>query len=457
MAGRALAFGILTASILTFLNPAFANEWQESLTAKVTVAEFPDQQWWEGFKDSYLNDYIQAALKNNPKMAATRIKVEEARAQAGQQLADLLPTASISPSFNRISLPDNIAGSLPIPNPIKLYMLPLNTAYELDLFGKQRNEWQAAKRETDAVAYNSRATEIALTADVTSAYINLLLADQKVKNESENLDLLTQIHALKQNLNQTGIAPYDDVITAERDLAASKSMLSGYQREQSIFAHQLSVLTGVPPENEQTLKRASLSELILPAETAIGIPSELVARRPDVKSRELMLAKAGLDVRAARKAFLPTIKLSAMFSMAGLKFSDAFNWNTLFMQQAANITQPLFQGGRLKSQLKFQKAKYREEVENYRASILDAFKDVEDSLSQLRTGYDDLENNGHRLELTQQEYAHRESLYQQGIIPKLETLQSRSNVLAYEQRNAQSRADVLIATISLYKSLGGGY
>jgi NodT family efflux transporter outer membrane factor (OMF) lipoprotein len=254
-----------------------------------------------------------------------------------------------------------------------------------------------------------------------------------------------------------GLVSYDEVLRARRDAAEAENNLTGFKRQQAIFAHQLSILTGTPPTSAAQIERASLEQLNLPLETEAGAPGELLTRRPDVLAQEKMLESASIDVRVARKAFLPTLNIGAMVGSGALGFKNLWDWGNIFNMQSIALSQPIFQGGKLKAELNYRKAKQKEELENYRQTILTAMKDVEDSLSSLKSGYESLDSNNQQVTLTQKNLQLTNSRYQQGLVPKLDLIQAESELIRYRQNAIQSKADTAIATVSLYKALGGGY
>jgi multidrug efflux system outer membrane protein len=249
----------------------------------------------------------------------------------------------------------------------------------------------------------------------------------------------------------------DEVIRANRDVALAQTSLTMYQQQQALFAHQLAVLVGRTPVSAEHLQRGNLDQLSLPSQTDVGLPAELVERRPDILASEKRLERAAIDVRVARKAFLPTINLGGQLTLASQRFQDVFNWDNKVDVQNVGIKQPLFQGGKLIAGVRFRQARQREQLENYRQTILTAFREVEDQLALLKSNYESLNSNTERLELTKDSLHIAEEQYQQGLIPHLNVLQSETNLAQYQQLIAQSKADAMIATVNLFKALGGGF
>jgi NodT family efflux transporter outer membrane factor (OMF) lipoprotein len=470
-----LAISILISGLFAGFNPAFAKktpkqvappvqvtDWAEAQTplkahiSTVLAPVFPDKQWWEKFEDPNLTAYISAAIQNNPTLNAALLRVAESRALAGQNIAKELPSITFNPGVTRLGLPDNIGGGK-FPSSLALFNLPFQASYELDIWGKNLDRIRSAKRRTEAAEFDSRAVLNTIVGDVASAYVNLLRTDELIQTQKENLKLLQRIEELKASLQQIGLISMDEVLRAKRDVTQAQTDLSTYQQQQALFAHQLSILTGSPPAAAEHLKRGVLDALTLPQQTSVGLPAELITRRPDILAQERRLEQARLDVQIARKAFLPSINLSAMLGLGSGSLGSLFSWSNFFNLISGTASQPVFQGGKLKAELKASKIKQKEQLENYRQTILTALKDVEDSLALLRAGYEHLDSSNERLELTEHDLKLVTNRYQQGLVPHLDVLQAQSELLRYRQSAAQSKAEVAIATVGLYKALGGGF
>lgn len=439
-------------------------QWAESSpspleTTRLTLRDdFPDKQWWDVFNDPYLSSYIHGAIQNNPSLNIAMERVIQARALVRQNVALEWPSVDLNPSYYHLGLPQQgAAAGINLPRSISFYTLPLQASYELDLWGRNLDQIRSSRRQMESMEFQSKTVLTSIVGDVASAYINLLRMDALIQAQQDNLRLLNRIEELKRSRNQAGLTPYDEVLRAERDTTEAESQLAKYQQQQAAFAHQLSVLTGTPPSPQAQLQRGSLESLTLPDETRVGIPSELLTRRPDLLAQEKLLESAHFDVSVARKAFLPKINLSALFVMGALDINKLLDWGNLVNIQSAVINQPLFKGGKLKAELNYRKSRQKEQLESYRQTILNAFKDVEDSIALLKADNAALAANQKRLSLTEKDLSLTESLYQQGLAPRLNALQAQSELIRYRQLALQSKADKAIDTVSLYKALGGGF
>lgn len=435
--------------------------WQENLdatdakTLPTLTSDFPDQSWWREFNDSQLEQYIQAALEHNPDLNIALARIDEARATWHSQISKQLPVANLSGSFLRATLPG--MSGLSLPSPFKLFNFPFQASYELDLFGKYRDQTKAAKRMLEASEQDARSAQIMLCSEVASAYFNLLMSDSLVSTQKDNVALLTKIHALKQSQYSIGLVSFDEVIRADRDVSQAQTNLSDFQKQQALFSHELSVLTGSPPAAQANLPRLDAGQVKLPESIQSGSPDLVLTRRPDIVSAEKKMESARLNIAAARKAFLPSINLSAGLFFFGSKFTDALKWDNHATLQSVSVSQPFTDLYKNYASLNVQKARQKQQLQDYRRVSLNALKDVEDTLAQLRASYQNLGNAEQRQALTAHELELTNSRYQQGLVPKLNVLQGQSELIQYQQRAVQGKMGAAIATVNLYKAIGGGY
>jgi multidrug efflux system outer membrane protein len=427
-----------------------------SMLSTKLEAQFPDKEWWNQYQDSYLARYMSDALRDSPRLEASIHRIEQSRAQVMKIRSDQLPHLAFSPGYAHLGLP-SLGGGGDLPSNISLFLLSFMPSYQVDLFGLNADRTRSARTELKAVEQDSRSLLLSVQGEVATAYFNLLRADYEVSSQQESLELFQKIHSLKENQHQAGLTSYDEVIRSERDVAQALTNLTNYKQQQAMFAHQLAVLTGRPPQSESHLERGKLQDFQLPSTTQMGTLDGLLTRRPDIAAQELRLKRSAIDVTVARKRFLPTIKLSAYAAWAGSTLGKTFSSDSFSNIEMAQGNQQIYEGGAWVGEKRLQRAKQKEQIANYRQTILTAMKEVEDQLSLLKTSYDALNSNSERLDLTKHSLEITQDQQNQGLIPKLNVYQAQSELLQYEQLKAQSKSDAAIATVNLYKALGGGF
>jgi multidrug efflux system outer membrane protein len=288
--------------------------------------EFPDKQWWTGFHDENLNRYIDQALAANPQIIQAQARIEESRALARGVLAQEFPSIALAPTFTRtrVSAAQFAAfgggglSSFTI-KPYNVYTLPVTASYELDLFGKNWNQYQSAKKQVDASVQDYRTAVIALITDVGSAYFNLMAQDKLIQLQKEYIRLSEAQLAANRLQQQEGLISEEEVVIKEGILADARAVLQDYYRSQGLAYHQLAILLGRTPEVTDTLPRADLDDFAIPKTVSAGLPSALIGRRPDILSAENLLEANRINVTAARRHFCPRSICPARSALPSLR------------------------------------------------------------------------------------------------------------------------------------------
>ncbi|MPN30135.1 Outer membrane protein OprM [bioreactor metagenome] len=219
--------------------------------------------------------------------------------------------------------------------------------------------------------------------------------------------------------------------------------------------NQLAVLIGNSSEDSMTLKRSSIDNINLLEDLPQTIPSEIIDQRPDILKSEAEMQAAVLDVKLARKDFLPSINLSGLSGFNAYSMSSLFNWQSYVMAGSAGVAQQLFTGGQLKARLRAKKYRYEQMLENYQKTLLTSVQEINDSLVAVKFDTRKNNNNLKRIKFGKSQYDDISYKYEKGAISYLDTLQYKENLLVLEKEQTQSKTDCLIDSLSLYKSVGG--
>ena len=334
-----LLFLLFQSGISTLCSQAASqtDSWQEqksyegtTLSGTLVKNTFPEHDWWKQFNDDILNGYVSTALINNLTLRAAASRIDEARALVGEAKAARLPSFAIENDFERLRTSDNISTSqtadtgtkVPSNNSINLYNFPLSVNYELDLFGKNKLKVQSAKKTEEEAIQEQRVITLTVTSEILGAYFNFIQTDASIKTTNALINNLNETLKLKQQLYKGGVISYDDILTTEQDLSHNKENLTEYEGQRSVFAHQLCILTGAKPLQENQIKSSTIDQLNFPKDIPVGIPSQLLTHRPDVVEAELALEKANIDVKEARREFFPSINLAGDFGFSAIKLAS---------------------------------------------------------------------------------------------------------------------------------------
>jgi outer membrane protein, multidrug efflux system len=295
---------------------------------------------------------------------------------------------------------------------------------------------------------------LTLTADVARNYQLLRSLDNEKLVIEATIALRRDTLRLQQTRFQAGLINEVDVTRAKTELANVEAELHAVVRSRAQIEHALAVLCGQPPARFTIAAKATS---ITPPEIPAGLPSELLQRRPDVVAAEHNLEAANARIGVAKAAFFPAIKLTSASGFASADLGTLVDWPSRFAQFGPSISVPVFQGGRNRANLQAAEARYEQNVATYRGQVLNAFRDVEDSLSDLSTLVSQGEAVNRALTSARDTVTLASERYQQGLSSYLDVVDAQRVALQAERQDAQLRGQRAVATILLAKALGGGW
>jgi len=296
-----------------------------------------------------------------------------------------------------------------------------------------------------------------LASDVATAYFNLIAADQLVDLQKRVVDLSKEDVKHAQDKLDSGLTSPEDLVIREELLDDQQSTLQDDFRMQSLALNQMAILLGKTTSEVADLPRTSWEQYDAPKDIAAGVPSELITRRPDVVAAEDRLSEAGLNVLVARKELLPDINLTGEFGFSSAARHNLFDWKSRVVQMGASATQGIFTGGQAMANLRIFKSQYNQHVITYRNTILQAFQDVDNALASLKTHQNSYEQEQSSLANYMQQLRIQENELSAGALAEADVVETRLAVAQSQEKLAQAKLAALTDTLSLYKSLGGGY
>ncbi|PSJ43842.1 hypothetical protein C7H85_16040 [Zobellella endophytica] len=401
--------------------------------------------WWRDFGSPTLDRLIEEALTASPDLRIAAERIRQAEAQVQSAGASLFPALALSGGSDR-SWSDNGAG--------ESSRASLGISYELDLWGRLGAERRAADAGLAVSRHDLDTARLTLTSGVASAWFQLLALDERIRINEANLAIARDNLAIVEAKYRNGAAVVSDVHRQRTAVLSQEATLLPLREQLRQTESALAILLGRPPQGYRLAPEA-LARLSVP-EPAAGLPSELLGRRPDLAAAEAQLTAAEANVAAARAALLPSVQLSGsggLASSALLSLADPGHSLSL----AAALSQTLFDGGRLRSQVALNEARRRELVENYRKAILTALKEVEDALGNLvLTREQEVQQ---RLIVTEARETLRltEIRYREGAEELLSLLDAQRTLFGAEEQLAILRQGRLDASLDLVKALGGGW
>jgi multidrug efflux system outer membrane protein len=415
------------------------------------------QNFWETFDDAVLTGLEQEATTNSPDLRAAFERVEESRAVARITRADLFPGVSFDPNASRTRYSANRTtqpGSTVLGYAGNDFVLPLDLSYEVDLWGRVRRSFRSAREQAQASAAAYQTVLLSLQADVAKTYFMIRSIDLNRRVVAETVALRKKNLTLVESLHRGGADSAVDVAQAVTELASAEADLVGLELRRAQLENALAVLCG---RASSSFSLAETTRFYQPPAIPIGLPADLLERRPDVAQAERSMAAASEGIGIAKAAFFPAIQLTGSAGVESVELKDIFNWESRAWSIGPNISLPLFQGGRHRAGLQRAKAAYQETVAQYRSQVLVAFREVEDGLVGLRLLKEQFEAQMRAVGAAKQVANLSLLRYKEGLVSYLEVVVAdrtalENEILAYDL-NGQS----IVTTVQLIKALGGGW
>ncbi len=413
---------------------------------------FQKYQWWEMFEDEQLNKLETEAVAYNRDLRQAVARVDQARAAVGIAVADQLPVIAAQGGSGRAG---NYYGSGQT-----LSTGTIVASFELDLWGKYRRLSEAARADLLSTMAAKDTVLLSLTAQVASTYFTLRTLDAQLEIAKKTLDSRKESVRIYQSRYNAGYATEVDLRRIEADMYGVEATAKDLELAVANTESALAVLVGRSPREivEGTIERdGHLRDVTLLPVVPEGIPSELLANRPDVRSAEGQLIAANARIGAARAAYFPSITLTAAAGYASPALNDLFRSENGLWALAGQIMQPIFAGGAIKSQNKAAQAKYQEMLAVYEKTVQTAFKETLDALNANRIYRESFDVHQKQTEALRRGYELTKKQEDAGLIGTMELLDVERNLLQSEMNLATARQNELLALISLSKALGGGW
>lgn len=417
-----------------------------------------DAKWFEVFKDEKLQELIREALFHNYDLRESVARIDAARASLGITRSEQFPTVGAGADVNAQRRSRD--GAFTIPEPVDQHrtfgsVLTNLFTYELDIWGRLRKQTAAARADLLASEEARRAVTTTIVSDVAASYFNLRELDFELEIARRTLASRRESLRIIKLRQERGVSNLLEVRQAEELVYNATEIIPAVEQSVERQENFISLLTGKSP---QAVPRGEeLTNQQLPPDVPAGLPSDLLARRPDIRSAEAELFAADARIEVARKAFFPRISLTGFLGFESASLSSLFNPSRAVWGFLPEVTQPIFTGGRLKSNVRFTQAQRDFLLVNYERTIQNAFREVSDSLVAYRK-VKEVRTQRELLVTTLRDRARLSYLrYNGGVSNLLEALDADRELFDAELSLAQVRRDELLTVVQLYKALGGGW
>jgi multidrug efflux system outer membrane protein len=421
-------------------------------SGRSSVASLGDEKWWEVFQDKELQGLIRTALYNNYDVRIAATRVLQAQAQLGITRADQLPSLSAGGTITSQQSP-RIG---PIPSyELTQGQVTASAAYNFDFWGKYRRATEAARADLLANEWAQKEVIATLVADVATSYFQLRQFDLELEIAKRTLGSRQESLQLTSTLEEHGISSLLDVRQSEQLVYTAATEVPDLERQITEQENAISILLGNNPGDIPRGLR--LTEQPHSPEVPAGLPSALLERRPDIRQAEQNLVAANAEIGVARAAYFPQISLTGTAGFESAALVNLFTGSAGLWNLAAGITQPIFEGGRLKNNVRLAEAQHEQTLLTYQQTIQGAFRDVSNALTAYRKNQEFRLQQEHLFESAQDAAYLSEVRFRAGTTDYLEVLTNETNAFSAELGLAQAQGNELIALVQLYQALGGGW
>jgi NodT family efflux transporter outer membrane factor (OMF) lipoprotein len=420
-------------------------------------AAVPTLDWWRGFHSKELSELIEEARVANLDIAAAVAQIVQADAQARVAGAPLLPAIAANGSATRARPSQSLGSGLSSGGPSERNDLTasLTASYEIDFWGKNRAALRAAEETAVATRYNREVVGLTTVVATANAYFQVLAAQDRLRIARENVASASRILNLIRQQFSAGTA--SDLNIAQQESLLNTQRASIPPLEQSLQQNQaaLALLIARPPERA-IVRGGSMRAIAIPRVTP-GLPSELLAQRPDIRQAEANLAAANANVYNARAQMLPSVTLTGEGGYESAVLKTLFRPESAFYTLTAGLTQPIFEGGRLQGNLDLQKGLQDQLLQNYRKAVISAFTDVDKALIAIRQTAQTERLQRDVVVSSRRAFELSEQQLRAGTLNLITLLQVQQTLFQAEDALSQTRLARLQAIVSLYQALGGGW
>lgn len=412
--------------------------------------------WWEIFGDPQLNALEEQVNVSNQNLKAAEARLREARAVIRINRASEFPVISTAPSITSLHSSTN-GPNVPrgtVYSATGDFVLPFDLSYELDLWGRIRRTVAAAREEAQATAADLEIARLSLHAELAVDYFELRSADAQKQLLDDTVKAYTDALKLTTNRYDGGLAPKSDVAQARTQLDSTRVQATDVGVQRAQLEHAIALLIGKPPA-AFGLPPAPLN--IQPPDVPVGLPSELLERRPDIAAAERRVAEVNEQIGIARAAFFPAVILNASAGLEGTSITNWLNWPSRFWAVGPSTLETLFDAGRRRASSDAALGAYDVTVAAYRETTLNAFQQVEDNLAALRILQQEATEQQQAVASAQESLRLSSNRYKGGVDTYLQVITAQTIALANERNDVDIQRRRMEASVLLIKALGGGW
>jgi NodT family efflux transporter outer membrane factor (OMF) lipoprotein len=419
--------------------------------------------WWELFNDTELNPLEEKAATSNQNIAAAAANFLAARAVVRQARSQYFPTLTTNPSiiysrpspgqFGGLQAPSSSSGGFSV-KPFTDYSLPFDASWEPDFWGRVRSGVRANVFAAQASAADLQNVRLSEQAELAVDYYELRAQDSLKELLDSTVAAYQDALDLNKSLYRSGLATDEAVAQAEAQLKAAQAQDTNLGILRAQYEHAIAVLVGEPAST------FSLPELSLRTSSPaipVGVPSDLLERRPDIAAAERGMAQANAQIGVAKTAYFPSVLLSGAAGLGNSSFSSWLTWPSRFWSVGPSVAETIFDAGLRRATMEQYRSMYDQTVASYRETVLTAFQQVEDNLAALRILAQDIEQQDAAVNAAARSLQEATARYKAGLDPYLNVISAQTVLLSDQETAVTFRMEQMVASVQLIKALGGGW
>lgn len=441
--------------------PETPDAWHVELTRGLTAGQADFQTWWTVFDDPGLTSLVARAIENNLELRGSVARVLEARARLGVAKGQRVPSVDSIGAYQRQRLSENL-----VPDPrvgellgdkTNLFTLGLDSSWELDLWGRIRRSVESAAATYEASVESYRDVQVTLLADVASTYVELRTTQQRLAYALKNAELQRNAVSLTADRRAAGLVGDLDVRQAELNLARTESVIPAFRAGEAFALHRLSVLSGELPGTLYAEYSAPQAIPNPPATVALGLPTNLLRQRPDIRRAERQLAAQTARIGVATADLYPRFSISGTFTVDSARAATWFNWASRGFGIGPTFRWSLFSGGQVRSRIRSEEAATEAALARYEQVVLNGYEEVENALVQFVQEQERVDALQRSVDAAFESVRLVDELYRLGLTDFQNVLVTQRILFEEEDKLADSRGTVAQSLIRIYRAVGGGW
>lgn len=416
--------------------------------------DYMNMDWWKNYNDEVLINHFQTLYENNHDLRIAALKTKQAEENIRLAGANQLPQLGFDGSVSRVFRgPRTQFGSVVIPKYIQNEIfLPLNASYEIDIWGQNYLNRKSAKKQAEIAKQQERAAYIYITSSFAADYYNLIKMDELERNLLKIIDLQKNIVSMTEKKYNSGLASINEVLDEKQILVNFEKDLNKLKENKKILNDEAVVLLGL--NTDKAIELSDYQSISFP-QTPETLSTTIIQFRPDLISSEDYVKKSGIDVRVARRDFLPKFILYGNLGFNAYKWNRMFAGETFLANAGIAPRWDIFTGGIKMARYRINKYEYKKAVESYEKTVLTSIQEVNDALAEAKTTKANLIKSDEDYFIEKEKHILAEKQFSIGDSSMLDEMKSEVNLYVAKQRNIAAKIDNVISSISLYNAVGG--